>query len=110
MAAGGLAACVNTRDGSQVAAMLDATLDRVFNACVPARKCALESFTFQSRKKRLYFLIWFYGTGTVCCENKSPQDSRVNICLYCPISCKKTSAFCIPLIKHATLIAVYFAA
>lgn len=43
-------ACVNTRDGSQVAAMSDATLDRVFDACVPARNCVLESFAFQSSK------------------------------------------------------------
>lgn len=29
-----------------------------------------------------------YRNKTVCRENKRPQDSRVNICLCCPISCK----------------------
>lgn len=41
-------ACVNTRDGSQVAAMSDATGDGVFNAREPAHDCVLDSFTSQS--------------------------------------------------------------
>lgn len=50
-----LNACVNTRDGSQVAAMSDATLDRVFDACGP------QSFTGQSSESVSIFCNGFRG-------------------------------------------------